>query len=54
MFFLCIYPDGDLNTLETRCKNNLDNCLKNVSSLLNDTGLIGIPKSKQDVDTVCK
>lgn len=50
MYFL----DGDLNTTDTSCKNNLDTCLMNVSVLLDHNGLIGIPKSKYDVDIVCK
>lgn len=50
MYFL----DGDLNTTDTLCKNNLDTCLMNVSVLLDHNGLIGIPKSKDDVDIVCK
>lgn len=48
------FPDGDFNTTDVKCKNSLDTCLKNVSVVLDRTGLKGIPKSKKDVDVVCK
>lgn len=51
-----IFSDGEYSTdtIEVPCNNNLDDCLKNVSNILNHTVLSGIPKSKSDVDNVCR
>ncbi|VVC45402.1 Hypothetical protein CINCED_3A006277 [Cinara cedri] len=57
LIFICAllkHCYGDLNTSATECKNGLDDCLNGAAAILNATKLIGIPKSKQDVDTVCK
>ncbi|XP_060880938.1 uncharacterized protein LOC132952621 [Metopolophium dirhodum] len=52
---LVAYCCGDFSSdTDVLCKNSLDTCLKNVSVLLDHTGLNGIPKSKADVDVVCK
>ncbi|XP_050437510.1 uncharacterized protein LOC126843784 isoform X2 [Adelges cooleyi] len=48
------YCSGEIKETDQLCKYSLDTCLKNVSVVLNNTELNGIPKSKTDVDIVCK
>ncbi|XP_027842726.2 uncharacterized protein LOC114123821 [Aphis gossypii] len=55
--FVCAwiaYCCADISNTQMPCKNSLDLCLKNVSILLEHSGQVGIPKSKTDVDIVCK
>ncbi|XP_025204098.1 uncharacterized protein LOC112600954 [Melanaphis sacchari] len=55
--FICTliaYSCGDINNTQTLCKNSLDFCMQNVSVFLERNNPVGIPKSKADVDIVCK
>ncbi|XP_050535800.1 uncharacterized protein LOC126902494 isoform X2 [Daktulosphaira vitifoliae] len=50
------YCHGEVLNLENNfpCKNSLETCLGHVSYIVDNSGLNGIPKSKSDIDVVCK